>query len=418
MLKHCLVSSFIRPNTSEPFGFILNSFGRDYHFATKDSSERDKWMTAILAVCSTQSALSQDEMQGIAFDLQPVLQQVVSVQAVVDDCLEFFKSKPTIDVESSPWFSDFSSHMNSVVDTTMSTLMMGSSPVRLFLAGRLNAASSPENCQRISSLCLQQLTMPAILPELLVQLGFPRGQFEPLTEHFALKCRLVADHPNFFESLNLPSRECNFEMGIKLMSRLPLLTDPHALLSSIVSVIQSAQSDLKLLMGPRAPVLTGDHMFCFLLYFILKAAPAPHHLLSEVVSLLNSPFNLEGSRGYIAATYCAAVTYITSFSSSLQRKAGDDFVLAANTLRHVPSKRFTKRLASFHLQRHVSCDALVGVREDVAGAPEKARAQSTPVTGSGMGPALEALLGAAELDASSSDEETEVVSVEEAARSE
>jgi hypothetical protein len=29
--------------------------------------------------------------------------------------------------------------------------------------------------------------MPAILPELLVQLGYPRGQFELLTEHFTAR---------------------------------------------------------------------------------------------------------------------------------------------------------------------------------------------------------------------------------------
>jgi hypothetical protein len=214
-------------------------------------------------------------------------------------------------------------------------------------------------------------------------------------------------------------------MGIKLMSRLPLLTDPHALLSSIVSVIDSAQSDLKMLLGARAPVLTGDHMFCFLLYFILKASPAPHHLFSEVVSLLNTPFNLEGSRGYIAATYCAAVTYILSFSSSLQREAGDDFVFAAKTLRHVPSQRFTKRLASLRLKHSSSLDLPAVVQEE----PEQQRPVSTPAgstpagsaaagstpagstpagstpAGSAAAPSLEALLGAAELDASSSDDE-------------
>jgi hypothetical protein len=187
MLKHCNVSSFVRPNTSEPFGFILNSFGRDYHFASRDSSERDRWMTAILSVCSTQSALGQDEIQAVAFDLQPVLQQVVSVTTAVEACLDYFKGKPTIDVDSPPWFSDFSTHVNAVVDGIMSTIMVGTSPVRLFLNGRLRAASTPENCQRSASICLQQLIMPAILPELLVQLGYPRGQFELLTEHFTAR---------------------------------------------------------------------------------------------------------------------------------------------------------------------------------------------------------------------------------------
>jgi hypothetical protein len=77
--------------------------------------------------------------------------------------------------------------VNAVVDGIMSTIMVGTSPVRLFLNGRLRAASTPENCQRSASICLQQLIMPAILPELLVQLGYPRGQFELLTEHFTAR---------------------------------------------------------------------------------------------------------------------------------------------------------------------------------------------------------------------------------------
>ncbi len=331
-------------------------------------------------------------MSEVAFDLQPVLPQVISVKAVVEKCLQYFDGKKTIDIDSMPWFGDFSTHLTSVVDETIAALMIESGPVRLFLSERLRAAATLENCQRMISICLQQLIMPAVFPELLVQLGFPRGQFDPIIEHFADKCRLVLDHPNIFESLNLPSRECSYEMGIKLMSKLPLLTDPHALLSSLVAVIESAQSDLKVLLGPRAPVLTGDHTFCFLLYFILKAAPAPHHLLSEVVNLLNSPFDLQGPRGYIAATYCAAVSYILSFSLSLQRKTDAEFVLAAKTLRHAPSKRFTKRLASISQ----------GPLETFQQPPSPPQ---LPLTSSETCTPSEAVLEAADVDASSSDDE-------------
>jgi hypothetical protein len=407
VLKNCLLSAFARPGAREPYGFVLSSFGRDYHFATEDASERDRWMTVILAVCSAQSALAQDEILAVAFDLQPVLQQVVAIQTLVHKCLDYFSGKPTIDVDSPPWFADFASHVTAVVDGAMAAAMLDSSPVRLYLLHRLKSAATPENCMRVTSLCLQQLCMPAILPELLTHLGHPRGNMQQLTEQFAAKCRLVAQHPNFFDSLNLPSRECGFEIGVKLMGRLPLLTDPHALLSAIVSVVESAQNDLKLLLGPRAPVLNGDHMFCFFLYFIVSATPAPHHFLSEVVSLFNSHFNLEGPRGYIAATYCAAVTYIISFSSSIQRKASDDFVLAASSLRHVPSKRFTRRLASFQQPRssYSLGSGSADVQEETAVASQQQlRPYSSPATGCNLGAALDALLDA-QLDASSSDEE-------------
>ena len=383
------MSPFIRPGTSEPYGFIVNSVDRDYHFAAKDSAERDRWMTAILALCSTLSALTQETIHSVAFDLQPALQQVLSVTSIVASCLEFFKGRPTIDMDTLPWFADFSLHVTSVSEDAMKTMMTESNPVRLFLASRLRQAATSDNCHRAISMCLQQLIMPAILPQLLVQLGC--SSLQPVIDHFAGRCRLVLQHPKFIESLNLPSRECSFEMGIKLMSKLPLLTDPHALMSSIIAVIESAQSDLAVIMGRRAPVLTGDHMFCLMLYFILKAAPAPHHFLSEVVSLLNSPFDLEGSRGYIAATYCAVVSYIMAFSASLIRKTEVDFVLSAKTLRHVPSKRFTKRLASV-------------ISRNTESYPEAA-VQQQPLPELDASSSREAVLGAAEMDASSSDDD-------------
>ncbi len=370
----------------------MNSVDRDYQFATSDSSERDRWMTAILAICSTQSALSQQNASAVAFELQPLLPQVVSIKAIVEKCLDYFKGKQVIDIETQPWFGDFSAHMGSVVEVNLATLMIESNPVRVFLSERLRSSATVENCQLLISICLQQLIMPAILPELPVQLGFPHGQVEPLIEHFAAKCRLVLEHPNIFESLNLPSRECSYEMGIKLMSKMPLLTDPHAILSSLLAVIESAQSDLKVLMGPRAPVLTGDHIFCFLLYFILKADPAPHHLLSEVVSLLNSPFDLQGPRGYISATYCAAVSYIMSFSSSLQRKTDAEFLLAAKGIRHTPSKRFTKRLGS----------VAVGAADCVQPPTQQLE---QPLQGALDALPPDAVLAAADVDVTSSDDE-------------
>ncbi len=388
---HC-ISVTLCAGTSEPYGFIVNSVDRDYQFATSDSSERDRWMTAILAICSTQSALSQQSASAIAFELQPVIPQVVSIKAIVEKCLDYFKGKQVIDIETQPWFGDFAAHVGSVVEVNLATLMIESNPVRLFLSERLRTSATVENCQLLISICLQQLIMPAILPELPVQLGFPHGQFEPLIEHFAAKCRLVLEHPNIFESLNLPSRECSYEMGIKLMSKMPLLTDPHAILSSLLAVIESAQSDLKVLMGPRAPVLTGDHIFCFILYFILKADPAPHHLLSEVVSVLNSPFDLQGPRGYISATYCAAVSYIMSFSSSLQRKTDAEFLIAAKGIRHTPSKRFTKRLGS----------VAVGAADSVQPPTQQLE---QPLPGALDALPSEAVLAAADEDVTSSDDE-------------
>jgi hypothetical protein len=346
-------------------------------------------MTAILALCSSQSALTQDRICSVAIDLQPALQQVLSIQSIVDKCLEYFKGKPAIDIDTMPWFTDFSLHFTSISEDAIKSMMAESNPVRFFLTERLRQSATSDNCHRVISMCLQQLIMPAILPRLVLRLGFSAPQ--PVIDHFAARRRLVLEHPNFIESLNLPSRECSFEMGIKLMSKLPLLTDPHALLSSIIAVIESAQSDLAVIMGRRAPVLTGDHMFCLVLYFILKAAPAPHHFLSEVVSMLNSPFDLEGSRGYIAATYCAVVSYIMAFSASLIQKTELDFVFSAKTLRHVSSKRFTKRLASV-ISRNTECDSVPAVNQ-------------LPLPDPVASSSLEAVLGAAEMDASSSDDD-------------
>jgi hypothetical protein len=354
----------------------VNSIGRDYHFATCDAAERDVWMTTILAISNTQSALRRDVVE----------------LALVQQILKFFQDKPLLDVNSPPWFTDFSAHLTAISEQTIVDVMDDANPVRKFLSGRLHQSASIENCQRLISLCLQQLIMPAVLPALLVQLGYPHGQFESITDHFASRCRLLLAHPNFVESLNLPSRECSFDVGIKLTSKLPLLTDPHALLTSICSIIESAQCDLKLLLGPNAPVLTGDHIFCMFLFFIIKAAPAPHHLLCEVASQLNTSFDLEGSRGYIAATYFAAVSYIMSFSSSLQGNTDAQFVVAANRLRHAPSKRFTKRLALVSK----------GKKEHASDAVEVLphRPLSAPAAVS-----YEAVLCAAELDVSSSDDE-------------
>ena len=277
----------------------------------------------------------------------------------------------------------------------MLLLLDEANPVHKFLSGRLRLAATSENVQRVISLALQQLIMPAVMPQLLVQLGHPSGQFDPLIAQFDARCQLVLQHPNFIDSLNLPSRDCSFEMSIKQMSRLPLMTDPHALLSCIVAVVDSAQSDLKTLIGQWAPVLTGDHMFCLFLYFILKASPAPHHLLSEVVTLLNTPLDLEGSRGYIAATYSAAVAYIVSFSTSLQQKTQVEFISTTSTLRHAPSKRFTKRLMTVQA-------AAVGAGGAAAvgagGAAAALDVQGRPLAGEGV-----------EMDPSSSDDDNDDV---------
>jgi hypothetical protein len=94
------------------------------------------------------------------------------------------------------------------------------------------------------------------------------------------------------------------------------------------------------------------------------------------------------------------VSYVLSFSSSLQRKTDVEFVLATKTLRHAPSKRFTKRLAS----------VVVGASET----SQEPLQPQPPVTGlvapeTGVDAEMvlphEAVLAAADVDASSSDDE-------------
>jgi hypothetical protein len=81
-----------------------------------------------------------------------------------------------------------------------------------------------------------------------------------------------------------------------------------------------------------------------------------------------------------------------SFSSSLQGNTDAQFVVAANRLRHAPSKRFTKRLALVSK----------GKKEHASDAVEVLphRPLSAPAAVS-----YEAVLCAAELDVSSSDDE-------------
>ena len=104
-------------------------------------------MTAILAICSTQSVLSQQSVSAVAFELQPVLPQVVSIKAIVEKCLDYFKGKQVIDIETQPWFGDFAAHVGSVVEVNLATLMIESNPVRLFLSERLRTSATVENCQ-------------------------------------------------------------------------------------------------------------------------------------------------------------------------------------------------------------------------------------------------------------------------------